>query len=123
MNVWLIDDDNVTNMLNRFFLEEHFTHLNITAFVYAQDALNTLMQTTQKPDVIFLDINMPVMNGWEFLDALGKKITEIAEIPHIYMLSSSLDPVDKNKASQINLVKGFISRPLEIEKIGFLNPT
>jgi CheY-like chemotaxis protein len=122
MNVWLIDDDNVTNMLNRFFLEEHFTHLNITAFVYAQDAFNTLMQTSQKPDVIFLDINMPVMNGWEFLDALGKNITSMVNIPQIYLLSSSLDPSDKGKAAHINLVKGFISKPLEIEKIGFLYP-
>ena len=122
MNVWLIDDDNVTNMLNRFFLEEHFTHLNITAFVYAQDALHTLMQTAQKPDVIFLDINMPVMNGWEFLEALGKNMSAIENLPQIYLLSSSLDPSDKSKASHITLVKGFISKPLEIEKIGFLNP-
>jgi CheY-like chemotaxis protein len=122
MNVWLIDDDNVTNMLNRFFLEEHFTHLNITAFVYAQDALNTLLQTTQKPDFIFLDINMPVMNGWEFLEALGKNVSETISLPQIYLLSSSLDPSDKSKASKITLVKGFISKPLEIEKIGFLNP-
>jgi len=122
MNVWLIDDDNVTNMLNRFFLEEHFTHLNITAFVYAQDALNTLIHTGQKPDFIFLDINMPVMNGWEFLDALEKKSTENDVLPKIFLLSSSLDPSDKNKASQIKLVNGFISKPLEIEKIGFLNP-
>jgi CheY-like chemotaxis protein len=123
MNVWLIDDDNVTNMLNRFFLEEHFTKLNITAFVYAQDALNALIQSVQKPDVIFLDINMPVMNGWEFLEALGKSIAANDSIPQIYLLSSSLDPSDKHKASQIKLVNGFISKPLEIEKLGFLNPT
>ena len=122
MNVWLIDDDNVTNMLNRFFLEEHFTQLNITAFVYAQDALNTLIQSVQKPDVIFLDINMPVMNGWEFLEALGKSIAANDSMPQIYLLSSSLDPSDKHKASQIKLVNGFISKPLEIEKLGFLNP-
>jgi hypothetical protein len=63
------------------------------------------------------------MNGWEFLEALGKSIAANDSIPQIYLLSSSLDPSDKHKASQIKLVNGFISKPLEIEKLGFLNPT
>lgn len=118
MRVWLIDDDNVTNMLNRYFLEEHFTHLEINSFTKARLALNELMQSTEIPDVIFLDINMPEMNGWEFLEELSS--SSLPKLPEIYLLSSSVDPSDELNARSIAKVKGFISKPLEYEKISLL---
>lgn len=119
MRVWLIDDDNVTNMLNRYFLEEHFTHLQIRSFTKARLALLELMQSTEIPDVVFLDINMPEMNGWEFLEEL--RSLSLTKIPDIYLLSSSVDPNDELNARSISTVKGFISKPFEFEKISFLS--
>jgi len=121
MKIWLIDDDNVTNMLNRFFLEEHYPSLEIRSFIYASEALEELKQGRDNPNFILLDINMPGMNGWEFLDALQQSEISSSKLPIIYMLSSSLDPEDEAKARKSALVKGFISKPLEVEKLPFLN--
>lgn len=121
MKIWLIDDDNVTNMLNRFFLEEHYPSLEIRSFIYASEALEELKQGRDNPNFILLDINMPGMNGWEFLDALQQSEISSSKLPIIYMLSSSLDPEDEAKARNSALVQGFISKPLEVEKLPFLN--
>jgi len=121
MKIWLIDDDNVTNMLNRFFLEEHYPTLEIRSFIYANEALDVLAQGREKVDFVLLDINMPGMNGWEFLEALQLTEHTADTLPEIYMLSSSLDPEDQAKARNSALVKGFISKPLEVEKLSFLN--
>ncbi len=121
MDVWLIDDDHVTNMLNQFFLEEHFPETQISAFTDAEKALEELCNQSKMPDCIFLDINMPVMDGWEFVDELTIKAPGLSNIPDIYILSSSVDPADLEKASACGLVKGFISKPLEPEKVKFLN--
>jgi CheY-like chemotaxis protein len=121
MKIWLIDDDNVTNMLNRYFLEEHYPNLEIKTFIYASDALNLLLSDEEIPNFILLDINMPGMNGWEFLEAYQQSGVNSENIPSIYMLSSSLDPEDEAKARKSDFVKGFISKPLEVEKLPFLN--
>jgi CheY-like chemotaxis protein len=121
MKIWLIDDDNITNMLNRYFLEEHYPTLEIRSFIYASKALEELQNSADSPDFILLDINMPGMNGWEFLESLQHSELPPNTLPEIYMLSSSLDPEDQAKARNSILVKGFISKPLEVEKLPFLN--
>jgi CheY-like chemotaxis protein len=120
MKIWLIDDDNVTNMLNRYFLEEHYPTLGIRSFIYAKEALDILLSGTDNPDFILLDINMPGMNGWEFLDSLQQENLTIENLPGIYLLSSSVDPQDEAKARKSLLARGFISKPLEVEKLPFL---
>ena len=120
MKIWLVDDDNITNMLNRYFLEEHYPSLEIRSFIYASEALDVLLSGTDNPDFILLDINMPGMNGWEFLDSLQQENLTIENLPGIYLLSSSVDPEDEAKARKSVLARGFISKPLEVEKLPFL---
>lgn len=121
MRVWLIDDDHVTNMLNRFYLEEHFPHVQIQLFGKAKVALEDLVNNRSYPDFIFLDLNMPEMNGWEFLDALMLSEATSNTFPQIYILSSSLDPSDRLRAANNSYVKGFLSKPLEAVDLQFLN--
>lgn len=122
MLAWLIDDDHVTNMLNRFYLEEHFPHLQTRLYGKAKLALSDLLESPNYPDFIFLDLNMPEMNGWEFLDALLLPEASSFSFPKIYILSSSLDPSDRLRAAHNPLVSGFLSKPLEAENLQFLAP-
>jgi CheY-like chemotaxis protein len=120
MNIWLIDDDDITNMLHQFFLEEYFPDASIVVFSQAELALKAISENAPLPDYIFLDINMPVMDGWEFMDELSKMANPNFGNLHIHILTSSLDPSDFSKAELSPLIQGFISKPLEIEKVEFL---
>jgi CheY-like chemotaxis protein len=120
MNIWLIDDDDITNMLHQFFLEEYFPDASIVVFSQAELALAALAENQAFPDHIFLDLNMPVMDGWEFLDAYSEMTIPNSNNIHIHILTSSLDPNDFAKAEQSPFVHGIISKPLEIEKVQFL---
>ncbi len=120
MNIWLIDDDDITNMLHQFFLEEYFPDASIVVFLQAELALKSIAENAPLPDYIFLDINMPVMDGWEFMDELSQMTNSNFSNLHIHILTSSLDPSDFSKAKLSPLIKGLISKPLEIEKVEFL---
>ena len=89
-------------------------------FSQAELAIKAISENANLPDYIFLDINMPVMDGWEFMDELSKMATAKLNNLHIYILTSSLDPSDYSKAELSPLIQGFISKPLEIEKVEFL---
>lgn len=113
-NIWFIDDDDINNMLSERLINKHFPNTGCKTFLDAEEALEILQKTpNQKPDAIFLDINMPRMNGWEFLEELQK----LNVLVNVYMLTSSIDPRDQQKAHEYKLVKDFISKPLREERL------
>lgn len=114
-HIFLIDDDPLNNLINRKLIARVLPDVLVTEENDAQSALNKLkLEIT--PDLILLDLNMPGMNGWEFLDRFketGKEIT-------VYILTSSIDPDDFKKARKYKIVKKYIEKPLNANKINNL---
>lgn len=122
-SVCIIDDD----LIYQFLVKEEIEYTNLVNKVMFFDdgeqaikyLTKTLDNNTTKllPDVIFLDINMPIMDGWEFLEAyvllkprIGKSIT-------IYMVSSSIDIRDLDKARSISEVSDYIIKPVSSNRL------
>ncbi|MEO5983989.1 MAG: response regulator [Ferruginibacter sp.] len=115
--VMLIDDDEPTNFLSKMLIEEAHCADHIQIAESGKLALDYLSRSNKSPDLIFLDINMPAMNGWEFLD----KYRELEKAKQgkivIIMLTTSLNPDDKVKAGQMPEIAGFENKPLSPELI------
>ena len=123
--ILLVDDDEPTNFLSTLLIEEAncTQHLEITES--GKKALDYLCKSKKEndgagyfhPDLIFLDINMPCMNGWEFLEKYQGIKNRLYPCPVIIMLTTSLDPDDKQKALNIVDVAGFEHKPLTREML------
>jgi CheY-like chemotaxis protein len=107
----LIDDNYIDNFVTRKILQNSRFAEDIVVIGSAAEALNILRSGNVKPDVIFLDIRMPDMDGFDFLEEYEKIEIEKENI-RIYMLSSSLDPLDMMKSSGNKYITQFIHKPL-----------
>ena len=120
-HILLIDDDYICNFIHEKVVQTSGLCEHIKTVLRGIDGLQYLkMCTTENkplPDIIFLDINMPEMNGWDFLDHFAQLDAEIREGVQIYMLSSSQNEGDLLKASNNSLVSGFLHKPLSIEAL------
>lgn len=122
LKILLIDDDKINNFLNRSIIEKHCGNdCVVSEFINPEEAYDYLKDCSISnhencPDVIFLDINMPEMSGFELLE---KMIEEKVSLPktRIFILSSSLDPNDIERSRSFQVVTGFISKPLDKLKI------
>jgi CheY-like chemotaxis protein len=112
-----VDDDPFNNMICSMVIEDALGDAEIKAFTKPEEGLEFIRENVKEPTVLFLDINMPMLTGWEFLERYETFSDEIKMYTSIYMLSSSLDSRDKDKAKTNKYVQGFISKPLDFETV------
>lgn len=114
--VLLIDDDRPTNFYNSTVLSKHQNFADVHIRQSGEAALIYLKEvergTQSKPSVIFLDINMPAMNGWEFLVEYSKLDPNLIADIKVIMLTTSANPKDIETAAENFLIKDFINKPL-----------
>lgn len=121
--ILLIDDDEATNFLNQMVIEQCGYVEKVIIKQSGREALEYLSSVSSennevtRPDVIFLDINMPAMNGWEFLEEYKKLNEEQKGKMMIVMLTTSLFKEDKERSANVPEVSGFENKPLTKEKL------
>lgn len=118
--ILLIDDEPITNFLHKKILSIADVAENIIVALNGEEALKIILNSENnypQPELIFLDINMPIMNGWEFMEEYQKleKNLKIGKV--IIMLTTSLNPTDVKKASSIPEISDYRNKPLEIEMV------
>lgn len=115
--IMLIDDDPDTNLYNKIVLEQIKASNEIVIFQNGKDALKFLEQKNDNVDLILLDINMPIMNGWQFLENYEKLEKEKQTAVVVVMLTSSANRDDRKKAETFDSVKKYINKPLDTSTI------
>lgn len=119
----IIDDDEMYISLLTKIIDIRNLARDLIIFKNGEEALNYFIDAFQQmedclvPEIILLDLNMPVMDGWEFLNELGKYNFPKLKNTTLYIVSSSINPVDINRAQEINLVKDFIVKPVSPQEL------
>ena len=120
-----IDDDPITLMLCKMVITKALFSNEIATAKNGEEALKyydnlKITSTIKKPQLIFLDLNMPVMNGWEFLDSFVTAEYSEYHDTKVIILSSTIDPQDLEKSKKYPMVIDFLSKPISKEMLEFL---
>lgn len=117
----IIDDDEIYLFSVKKVIELNNFSGKIIAFRNGQEALEYFVNSQQDqaglPDVILLDINMPVMNGWEFIEAFRKIRPSISKDIMLYVVSSSVDKSDVDKARSFTAVNDYLVKPITASQL------
>jgi len=120
-----VDDDAITLMLCKKVISKAEFSKEIDTAINGEKALlylESIIEDKEKdentifPELIFLDLNMPVMNGWEFLDVFSTdKYSKVFKDTKVIVLSSTIDPKDIEKSKSYSMVINFLSKPITLE--------
>ncbi len=114
----VVDDDTTNNMICQFTIKRFDKEAEIKMFTIPEDALASIKEEYSEtrgalPTVLFLDVNMPSMTGWDFLDAFLQFEEWVKDQFTIYILSSSIEDFTE-EAKTYPFIQGFLSKPLKI---------
>ncbi|RVT77392.1 response regulator [Flavobacterium sufflavum] len=116
---YIIDDDKLSIKLMSMLISKNNFCEEIVSFHNPQTALDELKNnsanSSKLPDVILLDLNMPVLDGWQFLDEF--ELINFSKKIIVFIVSSSIDPCDLEMAKNYPIVKSYIVKPLSSEKL------
>ena len=119
--ICLIDDDDVYQFTFTKGLKESDAAKDILVFSDGEEALSffreNISKTENLPDLIFLDIDMPIMDGWQFLDEFVSLKPKVDKKITIYMVSSSIDSADIDRAKAISEVSEYFVKPIDIDDL------
>jgi CheY-like chemotaxis protein len=127
--ILFVDDDPITLMLCKMVISKAFFSKEIVTAKNGEEALiyfNTLKQINsdgelkRQPQLIFLDLNMPVMGGWEFLDSFSTANYSDYNKTNVIILSSTIDPEDLEKSKKYPMVIDFLSKPISKEMLEYI---
>ncbi len=111
----IIDDDDGNNLLSKIAIQRVYDNIELVVFTKPAEGIEyieKMYKGPQLPTTLFLDINMPGLNGWDIMGRLEKIKPPLGANFITYILSSSADRHDKERASSNKLIKGYIEKPL-----------
>lgn len=116
MKAWIVDDDQIYVYIFKRLLNSKNPLVQLTDFENGMDAVQFLTNPANAenlPDIIFLDINMPIMDGWGFMESFGEIKSRLGKEITIYMVSSSISPQDIRRAKNIPEIADYITKPVD----------
>ena len=119
-NTWIEDDDSIYVYGLKKLMSIKGINTNLSHFINGQEGINALKKANenqQLPDIILLDINMPVMDGWEFMNEFAKLKPQLGKNITIYIVTPSLDLNDIHRAKSIPEVADYIFKPVKISQL------
>ncbi len=119
--ICIVDDDDIYKFTITRTIEIQNLAKKILIFSDGEEAINFMIDNVGNsqhlPDIIFLDINMPVMDGFQFMEEYVKIKPRVGKKVTIYMVTSSVDPVDVDRANKISEISDYIVKPIEPEQL------
>ncbi len=120
-SIWIVDDDPIYQIIANKIVQRSAMFSEVTTFKNGKEAIDTVHQVLESkntiPDIILLDINMPVMDGWEFMEELSAVKPKIEKEFSVYIVSSSIAVEDKSKSKKYTDILGYISKPISVDDL------
>jgi CheY-like chemotaxis protein len=121
-NVLLIDDSQAINEMNRYFFKKCDENIEVETAINGNEALHYLNEVEAEnfPDLILLDLKMPVLNGFELLTKIKENQPKFISKLNVVLLTTSMNPEDEMKMRDFECVKNYLIKPLSLRQVNYL---
>lgn len=120
-SIWVIDDDVIYQIIINKIIQRSEMFSSTSSFKNGKEAIdslnNSLKNNSDLPDIILLDINMPIMDGWEFMEEMRLIKPKLKKDIIVYIVSSSIAIEDKNRSKTYANILGYLSKPVTVNDL------